>query len=239
MGKRAWAITAVSGLLTVACGITAVVAAQHRSEAEHRQAAEEQVVNTTDLAALRSELDAQHDTQARLDNRAEALSALFTPDAINAVAQVQADALPGACALARTATRDATPPPNAESYAAYAIAATTSPALDGLPDRWGRMVDPTQIQAEIDRCTTDEQGHHRRRSRAAILWGPTLPRGLLPHSGRDRRREPDRGAMRRWALRPGGRRWHRLRGAVPNPRPQYLRRVPRRCAERRPTADVG
>lgn len=158
MGKRRWAITALCGLFTVACGLTAVVAAQNRSEAEDRQAAaEEQVVSTTDLAALRTELDAQHDTQARLDTRADTLDAMFTPDAINAVAQVQADALPGACALARTATRDATPAPNAQSYVAYAIAATTSPALDGLPDRWGRMIDPTQIQAEIDRCTTDEQ----------------------------------------------------------------------------------
>lgn len=158
MGKRAWAITAVCGLLTVACGITAVVAAQHRSDAEDRQAAaEEQAVDTTDLQALRSELDAQHDTQARLDARAETLAAMFTPDAVNAVAQVQADALPGACALARTALRAATPPPNAESYAAYAVAAATNPALDGLPDRWGRMIDPTQIQAEIDRCATDEQ----------------------------------------------------------------------------------
>ena len=157
MGKRAWAITAVCGLVTVACGITAVVAAQNRADAEHRQAvAEEQGVNTTDLAALRAELDAQHDTQARLDAQAETLSALFTPDAVNAVAQVQADAMPGACALARTATRDATPPPNAESYTAYTIAAATNPALDGLPDRWGRMVDPTQIQAEIDRCTAEE-----------------------------------------------------------------------------------
>lgn len=157
MGKRAWAITAVCGLVTVACGITAVVAAQNRADAEHRQAAEEQVVNTTDLAALRTELDAQHDTQAQLDARADTLSALFTPDAVNAVAQVQADAMPGACALARTATRDATPPPNAESYVAYAVAAATNPALDGLPDRWGRMIDPAQIQAEIDRCTADEQ----------------------------------------------------------------------------------
>ena len=158
MGRRTWAITVVCGLVTVACGITAVVAAQHRANAEDRQAAaEQQLSNTTDLAALRTELDAQHDTQTELDTRAETLSAMFTPDAVNAVAQVQADALPGACALARTATRNATPPPNAESYAAYAIAATTNPALDGLPDRWGRMIDPTQIQAEINRCTTDEQ----------------------------------------------------------------------------------
>lgn len=158
MGKRAWAITAVCGLVTVACGITAVVAAQHRSEAEQRQAAaQEQTVDTTDLQALRAELDAQNDTQAQLDARADTLAAMFTPDAVNAVAQVQADAMPGACALARTATRNATPPPNPESYAAYAVAAATNPALDGLPDRWGRMIDPTQIQAEINRCTTEEQ----------------------------------------------------------------------------------
>ncbi len=158
MGRRTWVIAAVCGLVTVACGVTAVVAAQHRADAEHRQAvAEEQVVNTTDLEALLAELDTQHDTQARLDNRAETLSAMFTPDAVNAIAQVQADALPGACALARTAAGDATPAPNADSYVAYAVAAATNPALDGLPDRWGRMIDPTQIQAEIDRCAADEQ----------------------------------------------------------------------------------
>ena len=151
-------ITAVCGLVAVGCGVTAVVAAQHRSDAEGRQAAaEQQFSNATRLEALRAELDTQHDTQARLDARAETLTALFTPDAVNAVAQVQADALPGACALARTATRDATRPPNAESYVAYAVAAATNPALDGLPDRWGRMIDPTQIQAEIDRCAADEQ----------------------------------------------------------------------------------
>lgn len=157
MGRRTWAITALCGLVAVACGVTAVVAAQNRSEAEDRQAAAEQQLSTaTRLEALQTELDAQHDAQTELEARAAALAALFTPDAVNAVAQVQADAMPGACALARTATRNATPPPNPESYVAYAVAAATNPALDGLSDRWGRMIDPTALQTEIDRCTADE-----------------------------------------------------------------------------------
>ena len=158
MGRRALAITALCGLVTVACGVTAVVAAQRRSEAKRRQdAAQEQLLDGTDLESLRSDIDTQHATQADLDARAADLSAMFSPDAVNAVAQVQADAMPGACALARTAIRDATPPPNAEAYVTDTVAAATNPALDELPDRWGRMIDATQIQAEIDRCAADEQ----------------------------------------------------------------------------------
>ncbi len=157
MGRRSWAITALCGLVTVACGVTAVVAAQRGPRPKTAKTPPKtQLLDGKELDSLRSDLDTQHATQADLDNRAETLTAMFSPDAVNAVAQVQADALPGACALARTAARDATPAPNADSYVAYTVAAATIPALDVLPDRWGRMLDPTQIQAEIDRCAADE-----------------------------------------------------------------------------------
>lgn len=160
MGRRAWAITALLGLVAAACGITAVVATQNRADAEQRQeAAEQQLLDhASDLGSLQTEVDSQAATQAELDSRVDTLATMFTPDVLGAVVQVQADAVPAACASARTATRDAVALTTGDSVMVFAVASAPAahPVLDGLPQRWGRMLDPTAVQAEIDRCAADE-----------------------------------------------------------------------------------
>lgn len=160
MSRRAWAVTALLGLVIVACGGAAVLGTQRRAEARDRQqAAQQQLPDAiARVERIRSDVEEQRRTQADLVARAEALRANFTPDVIAAVMNVQADSLQGACALARAATRDATPTPAGTAVVDFAIAAapTTTAALSGMPDSWGQMVDPTPIQAEIDRCSADE-----------------------------------------------------------------------------------
>lgn len=161
MGRRTWALIALLAVVAMGCAAVAVVAFQQRSDAQQRQDdAEAQVGEVgTDLDALRSQVADQEDTLADLDSRAAELRSMFTPAVLTAVSQVQAEAITGACDTARTATRDDTPPPAGEQAAAYAAA--TAPAghetLDGLAPRWGRMLDSTALQAEIDRCAADEE----------------------------------------------------------------------------------
>lgn len=160
MSRRAWAVTALLGLVIVACGGAAVLGTQRQAEARDRQqAAQQQLPDAiARVERIRSDVEEQQRTQADLVARAEALRANFTPDVLAAVMNVQADSLQGACALARAAMRDATPTPVGTSVVDFAVAAapTTTAALSGMPDSWGQMVDPTQIQAEIDRCSADE-----------------------------------------------------------------------------------
>lgn len=161
MGRRAWVLTALLVVVAVACAAVAVVAAQQRSDAQQQKDdAEAQSTDAaTELDALRTQAAGQQATLTDLDTRAQQLQSMFTPDVLTAIGQVQAEAIAGACTTARTATRDGTDLPAGDVAASYAAA--TAPAahdnLDGLPPRWSRMIDPTALQAEIDRCAADEQ----------------------------------------------------------------------------------
>lgn len=155
------ALTALLVVVAIGCATVAVVAAQQRSDAQQRQGNSEAQIGEvgTELDTLRSQAADQEETLADLDTRAQQLKSMFTPDALTAITQVQAEAITGACDTSRTAARDGTPPPAGEQAAAYA--ATTAPAahdaLEGLPQRWGSMIDASALQAEIDRCAADEQ----------------------------------------------------------------------------------
>lgn len=161
MDMRRWVITAVLGLLALACAAAAVSATSSRADADDRHDSAEQELSATtaDLQEVQAESEAQQEAQSALDSRAERLAALFTPDVLASVLQVQADTVSAACSSARTATRDAAELPTGRAVVDYAIAAgpSTESDLDGLSDRWGRMLDATAVQAEIDRCAADEQ----------------------------------------------------------------------------------
>ncbi len=159
MGRRAWALTALLVVVAVGCAAVAVVASQQRSDAQQRQDdAEAQLADASaELDTLRSQATDQEAALTDLDTRAQQLQSMFTPDVLTAIGQVQASAIEGACAAARTATRDGTQLPAGDAVVAYAVTTTSDDALEGLPARWGRMVDPTVVQTEIDRCATDEQ----------------------------------------------------------------------------------
>lgn len=161
MSKGRWAITAGLAVVSVACVLLTVTANNHRANAEDRQDAdEEQLLETaSELEDLQADVNARTDAQADLQTRADTLDAIFRPDVLSAIVQVQADTSDGACASARTATRDATAPPTGDSVVAFAVATAPSghAELDGLPGQWGRMLDSAAVQAEIDRCAADEQ----------------------------------------------------------------------------------
>lgn len=135
-----------------------VVAARNwddaRDQGDSTQATLDELAVASESTA--ADLGAALQAQADAEGRAGRLRRLFTPEAVDAVVQFQDQTVASGCDVARTATRDGTELRTGVQVVDYAVATTTDPALDDLPDRWPQMIDPTAVQAEIDRCAADE-----------------------------------------------------------------------------------
>lgn len=151
-------IAVVLGVAVAVFVTVTVMAARNWTDARDRgastQAALDELAVTSESTA--ADLGAALQAQADAEGRAGRLRRLFTPEAVDAVVQFQDETAASGCDVARTSTRDGTELRTGVQVADYAAATNTDPALDGVPDRWSQMIDPTAVQAEIDRCAADE-----------------------------------------------------------------------------------
>ena len=158
MGSRTWALTGALIVVAAALGAWTATNLQARSNSlDHQEVADD--LHAV-VAARQERLDTRvADTEQTLTETqalVEELREYFAPRVLAAVSRVQANAVETACGQARSATRDGNPPPGAQAVIDLAVAATTSPALASLGDRWATFLHPAQVQTEIDSCAADE-----------------------------------------------------------------------------------
>ena len=160
MDRRARAVTAALTMAAVVCAGVSVVAVRGWADSRNGQdaAGEQLVAATHQVRTARHELQVQQDALADAEHRVERLMALYRPDVVVAVSQVQTTAAAAGCTQARNATRDgsALPTGGAVMDLTVVTAPASVPALHGLGRRWAGMLQPEVIQAEIDTCTADE-----------------------------------------------------------------------------------
>lgn len=150
-------VTVALAVATVAFVGVAVIAGLEWADARDRfVGAEDREAVAGDDGSLALDLAAAQDAAQGATDDAERLRALLVPDVVTAVVRVQTSAVDSACVAARTATRDGSARPTGESVLAFAVVATTDPALDAVPARWSEMLAPALVQAEVDRCVADE-----------------------------------------------------------------------------------
>ncbi len=169
--RRARVVTAVLAASALVLAGAAVAGSRQLADAKDRAAVAEVRLADQDAAADAADasLSLLKEDLEMAEVRLRELRRYFTADAVAAVSQLQSEMEIATCAQARAAVRDGSVMPMADAAVILAVAGgqASKPALAGLGQQWGQMLDPFAVQAQIDSCSASEQAKVEAEQQAA------------------------------------------------------------------------